>query len=197
MANELKNRIFKEMKNVNENIKPQMGPKLYRLSEKTINILTNRLADEYIAHYFYRNAANWCNDMNYKKAAAFFTTEANTELQHAEGLQKYMTDFNIIPEIPSVGTSDEFSSLVDIIYGAYEMELGLMKSYNRDSQLVFGDDITTFDFLTEYREGQKQSVIEYNDLINALDLIDKNDKFQILYFEQTYFKKLCRKTKST
>jgi len=187
MANELKNRIFKEMKNVNENIKPQMGPKLYRLSEKTINMLTNRLADEYIAHYFYRNVANWCNDMNYKKAAAFFTTEANTELQHAEGLQKYMTDFNIIPEIPSVGTSDEFSSLVDIIYGAYEMELGLMKSYNRDSQLVFGDDITTFDFLTEYREGQKQSVIEYNDLINALDLIDKNDKFQILYFEQTYF----------
>jgi ferritin len=67
------------------------------------------------------------------------------------------------------------------------MELGLMKSYNRDSQLVFGDDITTFDFLTEYREGQKQSVIEYNDLINALDLIDKTDKFQILYFEQTYF----------
>jgi len=23
-------------------------------------------------------------------------------------------------------------------------------------------------------------------LINALDLIDKNDKFQVLYFEQTY-----------
>jgi ferritin len=187
MANELKNRIFKEMKNVNENIKPQMGPKLYRLSEKTINILTNRLADEYIAHYFYRNAANWCNDMNYKKAAAFFTTEANTELQHAEGLQKYMTDFNIIPEIPVVDTDFQFTNLVDIIYGAYEMELGLMKAYNKDSQIVFSEDITTFDFLTEYREGQKQSVIEYNDLINALDLIDKNDKFQILYFEQTYF----------
>lgn len=187
MANEFKNRIFSEMKNMGENVRPQRGPKLYRLSEKTINILTNRLADEYVAHYFYRNAANWCNDMNYKKAAAFFTAEANTELQHAEGLQKYMTDFNIIPEIPSVDTVDTFDTLVDIIYGAYQMELGLMMAYNKDSQLVFGDDITTFDFLTQYREGQKESVVEYNDLINTLELIDKNDKFQVLYFEQTYF----------
>lgn len=187
MADEFKNRIFNELKNRPENVRLQRGPKLYKLSEKTINILTNRLADEYVAHYFYRNAANWCSDMNYKKAAVYFTNEANTELQHAEGLQKYMTDFNIIPEIPSVDTVDTFESLVDIIYGAYEMELGLMKSYNRDSQLVFGDDITTFDFLTKYRETQKESVVEYNDLINALELVDKNDKFQVLYFEQTYF----------
>lgn len=187
MTNEFKNRIFTEMKSMKENVRPMRGPKLYKLSEKTVGILTNRLADEYTAHYFYRAAANWCNDMNYKKASVFFTNEANTELQHAEGLQKYITDFNIIPEIPQVDTVFEFSSLVDIIYGAYQMEFDLMRAYNKDSQLVFGDDITTFDFLTTYREGQKNSVVEYNDLINALELIDKNDKFQVLYFEQTYF----------
>jgi len=185
-------RIFNELNNKfpeRDRRKPNTmnTPKLYMLSDKTINILTNRLADEYTAHYYYRAAANWCNDMNYKKASVFFTTEANTELQHAEGLQKYMTDFNIIPEIPAVDTNFEFENLVDVIYGAYSMELGLMKAYNKDSQLVFGDDITTFDFLTAYREGQKNSVVEYNDLINALELIDKNDKFQVLYFEQTYF----------
>lgn len=186
------NRIFNELKNnpsESEKRRPNTmnTPKLYRLSDKTINILTNRLADEYTAHYYYRAAANWCNDMNYKKATAFFTTEANTELQHAEGLQKYMTDFNIIPEIPVVDTDFQFDSLVDVIYGAYQMELGLMKSYNKDSQMVFAEDITTFDFLTGYREGQKESVVEYNDLINALELVDKTDKFQVLYFEQTYF----------
>lgn len=26
-----------------------------------------------------------------------------------------------------------------------------------------------------------------NDLLNALNLVDYNDKFQVLYFEQTYF----------
>jgi uncharacterized pyridoxamine 5'-phosphate oxidase family protein len=33
------------------------------------------------------------------------------------------------------------------------------------------------------RETQKQAVIEYSDLLNALNLVDYNDKFQILYFE--------------
>jgi hypothetical protein len=67
------------------------------------------------------------------------------------------------------------------------MELGLMKAYNKDSQDLFSSDITTFDVLTEFREIQKGAVVEYNDLINATNLVDKNDKFQVLYFENTYF----------
>jgi hypothetical protein len=76
---------------------------------------------------------------------------------------------------------------VDVIYGAYKIELALMKEYNKNSQELFTSDITTFDFLKDYREFQKGAVVEYNDLINAIDLIDKTDKFQVLYFEQTYF----------
>jgi hypothetical protein len=67
------------------------------------------------------------------------------------------------------------------------MELGLMKAYNKDSQDLFSSDITTFDFLTKFRKIQKGAVVEYNDLINATNLVDKNDKFQVLYFENTYF----------
>jgi ferritin len=125
--------------------------------------------------------------MNYKKAAEFFNNEADDELVHAKGLQEYMTDFNIIPVIPQAPTSHSFDSLVDIIYGAYKVELALMKEYNKNSQELFSSDITTFDFLKKYRKIQKGAVVEYNDLINAIDLVDKTDKFQVLYFEQTYF----------
>lgn len=160
---------------------------LYKLDSKTIQILTDRIKDEYIAHYYYRAAANWCQDMNYKKAAEFFKNEAEDELTHAQGIQEYMVDFNIIPEIPQAPTSHSFDSLVDIIYGAYKIELALMKEYNKNSQELFASDITTFDFLKKYRKFQKGAVVEYNDLINAIDLVDKTDKFQVLYFEQTYF----------
>ena len=51
-----------------------------KLSEKVIDILTDRIKDEYTAHYFYRSAANWCKNVNYKKAAAFFDAEADSEL---------------------------------------------------------------------------------------------------------------------
>ena len=160
---------------------------LYKLDSKTIQILTDRIKDEYIAHYYYRAAANWCQDKNYKKAFDFFVAEADDELVHAKGLQEYMADFNIIAQIPQAPTSHSFDSLVDIIYGAYAVELALMKEYNKNSQELFASDITTFDFLKKYRKFQKDAVVEYNDFINAIDLIDKTDKFQMLYFEQTYF----------
>jgi tRNA (guanine-N(7)-)-methyltransferase len=47
------------------------SPKLYALSDKTVKILTDRLKDEYTAHYYYRAATNWCADTNYKKATVF------------------------------------------------------------------------------------------------------------------------------
>lgn len=161
--------------------------KLYKLSSKTIKILTDRIKDEYTAHYFYRAATNWCRDKNYKKAAEFFSNEADDELTHAKKIQEYMTDFNIIPQIPQAPIDHKFDGIIEIIHGAYKMELGLMKAYNKDSQELFSEDITTFDFLTEFREIQKGAVVEYNDLINGSELVDTKDKFQVLYFEQTYF----------
>lgn len=160
---------------------------LYMLSEKTIKILTDRIGDEYTAHYYYRAAANWCQDMNYKKAYEFFKNEANDELEHAQKIQEYMVDFNIQPDIPKVEIKHRFDNLIDIIEGAYKMELALMLEYNKNSTELFTNDTTTFDFLTEFRVIQKGAVVEYNDLINASNLINKKDKFQVLYFEQTYF----------
>ena len=187
-----KDQLFKaiklnEQKSGENKLSSTKEPKLYTLSEKTIKIITDRIKDEYTAHYYYRAAANWCQDVNYKKAAEFFTNEANDELTHAHKLQEYLTDFNVLPEIPQAPTKHQFSNLIDVVHGAYSMELALMKEYNKNSQDVFSDDITTFDFLTKFRKIQKEAVVEYNDLINASNLISKTDKFQVLYFEQTYF----------
>lgn len=160
---------------------------LYNLPSESVSELTARIGDEYLAHYFYRNAANWCHDRNYKKAAAFFDAEAANELEHALGLQTYMVGFNIIPVIPAVETKRTFSGLCEIVREAYKIELDLMMKYNASSSKLFAGDLTTFDFLQTYRTIQKDSVIEYNDLINAMELINEENKFEVLYFEQTYF----------
>lgn len=186
-----KEQLFKTMRLSEQagenNNKTSKSPKLYTISDKIVKLIQDRLKDEYYAHYLYRAAANWCHDMNYKKAAAFFDADADTELVHAGILQKYLTDFNVIPEIPKAETSHKFNNLSDIINQAYEFELQLMVSYNKISHTVFQEDLTTFDFLQQFRDIQKESVIEFNDLINGLNLVDKTDKFQVLYFEQTYF----------
>ena len=157
-----------------------------QLNGETVSILTERLKDEYTAHFYYRAAANWCKNKNYKKAAVYFESEASSELDHAKGIQEYMADFNVMLQIPETETEHEFENLIEIINGAYKIESDLLKSYNQSSSQLFTNDLTTFDFLKEYREIQKEAVIEYSDLLNALVLIDYNDKFQLLYFEQTY-----------
>jgi ferritin len=157
------------------------------LPEASIALINQRIKDEYTAHFFYRNAANWCRNKNYAKAASFFDAEAASELDHAKGLQEYLVDFNIQPVIEQTETNRVFHSLVEVIGEAYRMEYALMQSYNQNSSEIFATDLTTFDFLQEYRKIQKDAVVEYSDLLNALQLVDHQDKFQILYFEQTYF----------
>jgi ferritin len=151
---------------------------------KTIN---ERIGDEYAAHYFYRNAANWCKDKNYKKAAAFFEVEANTELEHAKGLQDYVTQWNELPTIPPAPTEVKFESLVDIVNGAYEMEYNLFQNYSDFQTDLLTAHPATFNFIQGYLNGQNESVAEYCDLINALELVDIDNRLDILYFENQYF----------
>lgn len=158
------------------------------LSSDVIKMLIERIGDEYTAHYFYRNASNWCEDKAYKKAAAFFKDEAESELTHAEKLQTYLTGWNVMPIIPPVKMIPSFTNLIDIVNKAYEMEYNLFLSYNSNSTSVFPADLATFDFLQDLRKIQNQAVAEYSDLLNAAQLINVSNNFEVLYFEGKYFK---------
>lgn len=157
------------------------------LSGSSIVILTERLVDEYTAHFFYRSAANFCKGVGYNKAAAFFEKESANELAHAEKLQKYLVDWNVTPTLPSVKPNIIFSGLIDIVNKAYLLEYNLWEKYNADSAKIFVSDLSTFDFLQEFREGQTQSVAEYSDLLNAAQLIDTTNLLDILHYEEMYF----------
>lgn len=157
------------------------------LKKEVYNLLNTRIGDEYSAHYYYRAAANWCHNMSYKKAAAFFDGEANNELEHALKLQKYLTDWDMLPVIPQVPTSHRFNNLAEIIVGAYDMEYALFQAYADNSKIIFNIDIPTFDFLSSFRTEQTAAVAEYADLLNALQLINVENNFEILYFENQYF----------
>lgn len=156
------------------------------LSGESVKLLTQRIGDEYTAHYFYNSAANWCAGAGYKKAAAFFTIETANELAHAQKLQKYLVDWNVLPVIPKVETHVDFGNLPEIIERAYELELDLYKKYIADSQVLFTSDLATFDFLQEFRGIQTESVTEYSDLLNALQLIDIDKRLDLLHFEELY-----------
>lgn len=157
------------------------------LDPAVVSCLTQRLGDEYTAYYFYRNAANWCKNANYTKAAAYFEAEAKSELEHAQGIQDYLINWNQQPSIPQVETSCGCTGLVSIINHAYKMEFALFKAYSANQREILGDDPATFNFIQGYVNIQNESVAEYSDLLNALRLINPDNKLDLLYFEQEYF----------
>jgi ferritin len=181
MANKL-TQVNEMLAASNEAIKTPMT-----LAPEVIKMLIERIGDEYTAHYFYRNAANWCKEKAYFRAAAFFDGEASNELEHAKLVQDYLVDWNALPIIPPVKMFPQFCNLIDIVNKAYELEYNLYLKYNENSPAVFPTDLATFDFLQELRIGQRKSVAEYSDLLNAAQLVNVSNNFEVLYFEQTYF----------
>lgn len=149
--------------------------------------LNARIGDEYAAHYLYRNAANWCRGVNYPKAAAFFDAEAAAELEHALKIENYLTQWNLIPSIPSAPTKTTFTSLVDVINKAYQIEYDLFEKYTEDQNKFLSVHPASFNFIQHFVDLQNNSVAEFSDLLNALMLIDTNSKLDILFFEDKYF----------
>lgn len=157
------------------------------LSGEVIALLNERLGDEYTAHYFYRAASNWCEEKGYLKAAAYFAGEASSELEHAQKVQKYLVDWNTVPTIPAVNMQPIFNSLVDIVNKAYQLEYNLFLQYNANSAEIFPGDMATFDFLQELRQIQNASVAEYATLLNGAELVNIDNKLDVLYYENQYF----------
>jgi len=161
-----------------------------QLPKEVVDVLTPRIGDEHKAFYFYKSASNWCNEKGYFKAAKFFAAESADELTHSEKLEKFIRDWNVIPELNTIEKPVlEFEGLVDIIEQAYEMEYDLYEAYEQSSKEVFKiGDLCAFDLLQEFRTIQKESVAQYSNFLNQLELIDPTDKFQLFYFENKHIK---------
>lgn len=160
-----------------------------KLPQDIANLLNERINDEYAAHYYYRQVANYCENVGFLKAAEYFKGEATDELTHAEGLQKYLTDWNVQPVLAPVEPPQKVTGLVDSIEKAYKMEYDLYEAYEGISMDIFKkNDLCTFDFLQQYRTIQRLAVAEYSTFLNQLETIDQTDKNWVYEFEKRAFK---------
>jgi ferritin len=157
------------------------------LDPTIVSALEARLKDEYTAHLIYKNAANWCKNVNYKHAAAFFEAEAADELTHAQKLQDYLTQWNVLPQIPVCAVPNTLTSLVDCINVSYEFEYALLKSYSDLQNALDGPHPATFNFVQQFVDIQNESVGVFSDLLNALMLVDVTNRLDVLVFEGEYF----------
>jgi ferritin len=159
------------------------------LPAEIVDLLLPRLQDEHNAYYMYRSASNWCQNVGFFKAAKFFAAESADELLHAKKIEDYLTEWNVIPELPTVKQPIlEFASLMDVIEKAYLIEYTLYEDYEDTSAKIMKlGDVCTFNFLLEFNSIQQKSVAEYSDKINMLDGVT-GSKFEMLLLEKSLFK---------
>jgi len=160
-----------------------------KLSQPVVNLLLPRLQDEFNAAYFYRSASNWCKNVGYFIAAEFFAKESEDEFGHAKKIENYLVDWNVTPALPTIPKPTlEFSSLEQVITMAYDMEYALYEEYEDTSMKIFKiGDLCVFDFLQQYRTGQKDAVAEYSDKLNMLEGTNTGSKFEMLMLEKKLF----------
>lgn len=164
-----------------------MKPK--QLPKEVVELLLPRLKDEFNTSYLYRSISNWCKNVGYFKASEFFAKESDDELVHAKGIENFLIDWNVTPDLPIIQQPKlEFKNLCEVIEMAYGVEYQLYEDYEDTSIKIFKTgDLCVFDFLQFYRTTQKQSVAEYSDKLNMLDGVDCNSKFEMLVLEKKLF----------
>lgn len=160
-----------------------------KLPQEIVKLLLPRLKDEFDAAYLYRAMSNWCQGVGYFTAAEFFAKESEDEFGHAKGIEKYLVDWNVVPNLPKIETPElEFSDLVAALDKAYVIEYKLYEEYEDTSIKVFKTgDLCTFDFLQTYRTIQRTSVAEYSDKLNMLEGVNPKDKMNLLLLEKKLF----------
>lgn len=161
-----------------------------KLSSYWVDILNERISDEYMAHMFYREACNWAENEGYVEAARYFESEASDELLHAQRLQKFLTDHNVKPTLPSISPQENFTGLVDIFNKQYEIERELGIDYKRNAHAAISSGTTemaVFSLLQSFVVIQDEAEAETSTRLNKLMLIDSNDKNWLYNFQREEF----------
>ena len=161
-----------------------------KIDNAVVSKLLERLGDEYNAMYFYTSVSNWCQGKGYEEAAKFFAKEAETEREHANKIERYITDWNVTFQLPDIERpAKDYMSLIDVVEQAYDIEYDLYEGYEQTSKEMFNLDLCTFDFLTKYRKIQTESVIEYSDMLNELATIGADmNPFALYYWQKEKFR---------
>ena len=145
-----------------------------------------RLKDEYTAHIFYRDAANWCNFKGFTKAAKYFENEAKDELKHSRILQDFLNGWGVNFAIPDLITSFTFDSLKSVLEQAYELEAKLYENYNENAIDSMNEDISAFNLFSEMVAIQKNAVAEYLTINDKYSIVEKENS-SIFNFENIIF----------
>ena len=149
----------------------------------TAGDLAGGLFYEKTAEYFYQSLSNWGRIHGFSGLEKWANNEAKDEKKHFKKLTEFLADWGAYPPYPAIDEAyRDFLSIKDALQQAYKMEYDLLLYYNKISTNALSASLTTFDFLTFYRNVQDESVRNLSGLLVVLDNYSEED---VIYFDNT------------
>jgi ferritin len=145
----------------------------------TINDLNKQINMELLASHVYLQASIWCAVNNYKGFAEYFLNASNEERGHAMLVKNYALDyvaaFGGFLQIESITEKASFSSLLDIVMQAGNLEAKVTESIKQNIiNAQQANDFATVHFFYPMISEQIKSMAEIDYIINKMNECDSN-----------------------
>jgi ferritin len=143
---------------------------LQKLPPVVIDRITQRIADEQAAFYFYISASAWCRLNGYENASKYFTVESHGEEYHYKRLVSFLAEWNSQVLFPSVPDPIKtFRGLQDILEQAYNMEYANYKKYEANAIELFPVSQNSYMLFQDFVRTQNESVISAANVLKKLN----------------------------
>lgn len=135
-----------------------------------IKLLNYRIQQEEYSSRLYKSMSVWLNVNGFAGAAKLWESYSEEELKHAKWAYEYLTDLNILPEVPALMQPvDKFKSLSDIVILSYKHEVEITaqcQSLAQEAQQL--GDYMTLNLAQKYLKEQQEELAKTNYWIDRL-----------------------------
>ena len=160
---------------------------LQKLPQKAIDLITQRLADEQAAFYFYISASAWCRLNGYENASKHFVVESHGEEYHYKRIVNYLSDWHCPVDFPAVKDPiKSFKNLEDILDQGYQMEYELYRKYETNAIEIFPVCQNTYSLMQEFIRMGNDSVIEASNILKKLKNYLETDPDLMLFDKEVF-----------
>lgn len=142
------------------------------------------VGEEYKAHSFYRQAALWCENEGWLKAAKYYAAEADSELEHAKKLQAFAVATGTVLAMPASMPQFTFLSLFNIVDQQDDLETALYVKYESSTRAAMSTDMSVFKLLQKMTQIQYDAIAETRTLKDIKTNLDPNSRLDVFMFEK-------------
>lgn len=141
------------------------------ISDKMITALNFRIEQEEQSSRIYKAMSTWLSFNGYLGAAQLFKKYSDEELTHADWAYKYMSDLNILPQVPAQTKPwMDFKDLPQIIALGFKHEMDITEQCKSlAGQSLAEQDHMTYQLALKYVDEQVGELGKFQTLIDMLN----------------------------